>query len=133
MPLAFASLLLLLEVCARFTAVFRVISVARALLLPAVALSCVAAFLSGYQASSSMGHVSEGAEAALGIHHALGRFVLINALLVGLFAWLARIARQGRGLFCALYYLALITQVGLTLWVGFLGGKLVFAHDVGVQ
>ena len=133
MPLAFVSLLLVLELCSRVPAVARVLPAARALLLPALVLSCVATFLSGYQASSSMGEISEAAEAALGIHHAIGRFVLINSLLLAIFAWLARIARQATAIFWALYYVALAMQVGLTIWAGSIGGVLVFSHRIGVD
>ncbi len=133
MPLAFISLLLLLELLRFIPSVSRALPTARAILLPAVLVSAAAAFLSGYQASSSMGEISDAAKAALGTHHAVGRFVLINAALVAIFGWLARIARQGRAAFQALYYVALAVQAALTLYAGSLGGKLVFSHGVGVS
>jgi len=33
----------------------------------------------------------------------------------------------------ALYYLAFLVQVILTIWVGYLGGQLVFLHGVNVK
>lgn len=133
MPLAFTVLLLCMEGLCWVPAAARILSAVRQLLVAAVVVSCLAAFLSGYQASSSMGEVSETAEAALGVHHAIGRFVLINAVLLGAFAWLSKVARQRQGLFKAVYLLTLVVQLGLLLWAGSLGGDLVFSHRVGVR
>lgn len=80
-----------------------------------------------------MGEVSELAESALGVHHAVGRFVLINAVLLGAFAWIASVARRHQPLFRALYLLVLILQLAFVVWVGTLGGELVFSHRIGVR
>jgi uncharacterized membrane protein len=133
MPLAFALLLCCIEGLCWVPAVARLLSVARLLLVPAVIVSSLAAFLSGYQASSSMGEVSELAESALGVHHAIGRFVLINSVLLGAFAWIGSMARQRQRLFRMLYLLVLGLQLALVVWAGTLGGDLVFSHRIGVR
>jgi uncharacterized membrane protein len=98
----------------------------------AVVLSTVFAFLSGYQASSPLGDIPPHIQEALGSHHAYGRLVLVNALLLGTFAWLEGRATHGKTVLSLLYAVALIVQLGLTVFVGYLGGGLVFTHRLGV-
>lgn len=105
----------------------------RSFLVCATVASCLVAFLSGYQASGSLGELATQAGTALGTHHALGRLLLINSLLVGVFSWVAKRATHGRAVFTALYFLSLGLQLGLTLYVGWLGGALVFDHRLGIR
>jgi uncharacterized membrane protein len=44
-----------------------------------------------------------------------------------------RIAVHGKVLMRTLYYVTFLLQVGLTFWVGYLGGQLVFEHGVNVK
>jgi uncharacterized membrane protein len=98
----------------------------------AVVISTTFAFFSGYQASSSLGDLSAEIQGAIGAHHAYGRLLLVNALLLGTFAWLESRATHGRRFVLSLYILTLLTQLGLTALVGYLGGGLVFIHRIGV-
>jgi uncharacterized membrane protein len=95
-----------------------------------VAVLC--AFLSGYQASSRAGELHGAVEEAMAYHHSLGRFLLINAIVLTTFFLLMRIAVHGRKVLTALYYLTVCIQISLTAWVGYLGGRLVFEHGVNV-
>lgn len=103
----------------------------------AAVLSCLiavlAAFLSGYQASSRALDLTTAAEAAMAWHHSLGKALLVTALLLGTSYYLARVATHGKKLFYCLYYIALALQVIGTIWVGTLGGRLVFEHGVNVS
>jgi uncharacterized membrane protein len=96
-------------------------------------LAVTCAFLSGYQASSVAGELQPVVEGAMANHHSLGRFLLINSVLLATFFWLMRIAVHGKSLMLVLYYLAFLVQVILTAWVGYLGGQLVFSHGVNVR
>jgi hypothetical protein len=58
--------------------------------------------------------------------------LLVNALLLGTFAWLEARATHGKRVLSLLYSVTLIVQLGLTLFVGYLGGGLVFTHRLGV-
>jgi len=104
---------------------------------PALVLCVVCAaslaFLSGYQASSELGTISEQVEKELGKHHSLGRLYLISALALGTFFLVRSRALHGRVILTALYYVALLSVVILTLWVGALGGDLVFEHGLGIK
>ena len=95
-------------------------------------VSVAAAFLSGYQASSRAGELSGVVEEAMARHHSLGRVLLINAVLLATCFFLARIAIHGRRVLQTLYYVAFVIQITLTVWVGYLGGQLVFTHAVNV-
>jgi uncharacterized membrane protein len=96
-------------------------------------LAVAAAFISGYQASSKIAELTPAVETALAWHHFNGRLLLINSLLLFTFFLLARVATHTRATFKVLYYLAALVQVALTIWVGSLGGGLVFNHAVNVQ
>lgn len=133
MPLAFIAMLTCVELL-RIRAPWREsLRVTRGVVIVAVVVSTVAAFLSGYQASSPLGDLSTEVQSALGTHHAYGRLLLINALLLGTFAWLESRATHGRGVLFILYLMTLLAQVGITLFVGYLGGGLVFTHRLGVS
>jgi uncharacterized membrane protein len=96
-------------------------------------VATVAAFLSGYQASSLAGEVAKPIESVIGTHHALGRFLLIDALLLAAFFFLATKALHGKGVMRTLYYGTALGYIVLTLIVGNLGGSLVFEHGVNVR
>ncbi len=106
--------------------------VTRRILIFAVVVSTALAFMSGYQASSPLGDVSADIQSAVGRHHAYGRLLLINALLMVSFAWLGGRALHGRKTLLFLYSVSLVTQLALSLFVGYLGGDLVFGYGVGV-
>ena len=96
-------------------------------------LSSTAAFLSGYQASSMAGELSGQVETAMGTHHALGRLLLISSIALATFFFLARVAIHGKSLLRALYAVLVLVYLVLTLWVGNLGGQLVFTHGINVK
>lgn len=96
-------------------------------------VSVIAAFATGYQASSSATELLPSAEIAMADHHSFGKALLVSALLLGTFYYVARIATHGKKAFYYLYYLVLLVQVIGTIWVGFLGGRLVFKHGVNVS
>lgn len=132
MPLAFVTLLACVEV-ARISPPLRAkLVVTRRVLILAVVVSTSLAFLSGYQASSPLGDVSADIQSAIGRHHAYGRLLLINALLMVSFAWLGGRALHGRKTLLSLYVVSLVAQLALSLFVGYLGGDLVFGYGVGV-
>lgn len=133
MPLAFIAMLSCVELMRTRVAWRSSLRLTRNVALVAVVVSTGVSFLSGYQASSPLGDLSTDIEAALGTHHAYGRLLLINALLMGTFAWLEARAARGRGVLFCLYLTTLLAQLGLTLLVGYLGGSLVFTHGLGVK
>lgn len=133
MPLAFIAMLVCVELLRARRAWRESLRVTRNVAITAVVISTASAFFSGYQASSSLGDLSAEIQGALGDHHAYGRLLLFNALLLGTFAWLESRASHGKGCMFSLYILTLLVQVGLTLLVGYLGGGLVFNHRLGVS
>jgi uncharacterized membrane protein len=133
MPLAFALLALVAELM-RFKASVRLkADVVRLTALTGCILTTAAAFLSGYQASNGLPDLSPEVETALGSHHAWGRMLLIDGVLLCTFAWIEKIATHGKWIFAALYYSTLVLFVTLAIYVGSLGGSLVFEHGVGVK
>ena len=133
MPLAFIVMLSCVELL-RTTARWRQpLQGTRSVVILAVVLSTTFAFFSGYQASSPLGDLPTHIQAALGSHHAYGRLLLVNALLLGTFSWLEARATHGKGVLSCFYIISLIVQLGLTLFVGYLGGGLVFTHRLGVD
>lgn len=133
MPLAFIVMLTCVELSRIRAARRESLRVTRGVVIVAVVVSTVAAFLSGYQASSPLGDLSTEVQSALGTHHAYGRLLLINSLLMGAFALLESRAKHGRGVLFLLYLVTLFAQIGITLLVGYLGGGLVFTHRLGVS
>ena len=132
MPLAFVVLLVVVEVLRCFGAWRERLLVTRRVLIISVVVSTCCAFLSGYQASSPLGDLSVEVQDALGQHHAYGRLLLINSLLMGTFSWIAARAVHGKQVMIALYLVTLVIQLGLTLWTGYMGGSLVFDRGLGV-
>lgn len=130
MPLSFILLLGILEV-ARIVPIWRHgAEAARGPVVIACTLGAVAAFLSGYHASSLLHDLPPLTEDALGSHHAWGRMMLIAVVVVATLFWIAKIATHGRATFVALYYAALVSLIALTAWAGHLGGELVFEHNI---
>jgi uncharacterized membrane protein len=105
----------------------------RNVLVAAVIVSTLATFLSGYQASGSLGDLKPEVQEELGSHHAWGRILLINSLVMGTFSWLATRATHGRRLVVAIYLVALGIQLALSIAVGFMGGELVFGRGLGIR
>jgi hypothetical protein len=103
---------------------------ARKPVVVACGVSAAASFASGYHASSFLNDLSPSVEEALGSHHAWGRMVLISSIVMCALFWIAKVATHGRSVFVALYYVALTILVALTVWVGYLGGELVFTHNI---
>lgn len=132
MPLAFIALLVVVEVMRCLGAWRERLCVTRTILILSVVVSTVCAFLSGYQASSPLGDLSVEVQDALGQHHAYGRLLLINSLLMGAFSWIAARAVHGKKAMASLYLVTLVIQLGLTLWTGYMGGSLVFDRGLGV-
>lgn len=132
MPLAFIAMLVCIELFRTRRTWRESLRVTRNVAIMAVVISTTSAFFSGYQASSSLGDLSPEIQGALGAHHAYGRLLLFNALLLGTFAWLESRATHGKRYMFSLYVLTLLAQLGLTLFVGYLGGGLVFIHRLGV-
>jgi uncharacterized membrane protein len=130
MPIAFCLLLCLLELSRIVPAWRNACEGARVPVLLACVVSIIAAFVSGYHASSLLGDLEQPLEDAVGLHHAWGRMALIVALVACALFWIARVATHGRRFFVALYYFALAVFLLLTVWVGHLGGELVFTHDI---
>ena len=133
MPLGFVLLLSVLESLRSLPFVKRCLPVVRPVLGAAIVSTTLLSFISGYQASSALGIVPTSVESLVGSHHAVGRFALINAILVVTFMWVAAVASQRRKIFQVLYGLSLACQLILTAWAGTLGGKLVFEHGAGVR
>jgi uncharacterized membrane protein len=98
----------------------------------ACVVTVLAAFISGYQASSRAGELSGVVETAMANHHSFGRLLLINSLLLATFFFLSRVAVHGKRVVRALYYVSCLGHVVGTVWVGYLGGRLVFEHAVNV-
>ena len=133
MPLAFVVLLVIVEVLRRSVPWRDRLQTTQRVLLVSVIVSTICAFLSGYQASSPLGDVSREVQDAVGQHHAYGRLLLINSLLMGTFSWIGARAVHGRRGISVLYFITLVAQFVLTLWIGYLGGALVFDRGVGVN
>jgi len=132
LPLASAVLLCVAE-AARFIPLLRAASgTLRATAVTACIVAVLAAFISGYGASSSALNLSPTAEQALAFHHSLGKALLVTSLLLGTFYYLMRIATHGKKLFIFFYYLVVVLQVVGTIWVGALGGGLVFDYGINV-
>ena len=132
MPLAFVMLLSCVEAARTWPSLRTKLMVTRRILILAVVVSTILAFLSGYQASSPLGEIPADIQSAVGRHHAYGRLLLINALLMLSFAWLGGRALHGRKTLMFLYGVSLVAQLALSLFVGYLGGDLVFGYGVGV-
>ncbi len=98
----------------------------------ACVVAAIAAFVSGYQASSRAMELSPHVESAMGWHHSLGKGLLATTLLLATFYYLSRVATYGRRIVSALYYFFLAMYVTLTIWVSTLGGQLVFTYGVNV-
>ncbi len=133
MPLAFVVLLVVVECLKKLRRLAPLLGAVQVVCVLSIMLSTALAFLSGYQASSELGELSDPLALELGTHHALGRLLLCNSILLATFFWVARVAVRGAAVFKALYLIFLVSQIVLTLWVGGLGGDLVFEHGLGVQ
>jgi uncharacterized membrane protein len=136
-PSGFVLLLLAVECMARTRYCVAIkeplLSTTRYVCIAAIVVSTAAAFLSGYQASYLAGEIKDADMQLLSLHHAMGRLLLINACLLGVFFWLSRVAKRG-GLVCAWCYLAcLILQTGIAFYTGLQGGRLVFERGIGVK
>jgi|LauGreDrversion4_2_1035121.scaffolds.fasta_scaffold18505_3 uncharacterized membrane protein len=132
MPLAFIVMLCCVELARMAPRWQQSLRTTRNVAILAVVLCTTCAFFSGYQASSPLGDLPAHTQAALGSHHAYGRILLVNALLLSTFAWLEGRATHGKRVLSFLYIFSLIVHLGLTLFVGYLGGGLVFTHRLGV-
>jgi uncharacterized membrane protein len=131
MPLAFVILLVVVEVMALCRPLMPVRGI-RAVVVAACMLATLVAFLTGYQASSGTSELSEVQKEVLSIHHSLGKLLLCNVVLLGTWCFVLAVAKERLRTWRALYLLALVIQLTLTAWVGFLGGELVFRHGVGL-
>jgi uncharacterized membrane protein len=89
--------------------------------------------VSGYQASSRALNLTPQVEEALQWHHSLGKALLVTALLLGTSYYLSRVATHGRVVFRWIFYIVALLHIAGTVWVGTLGGQLVFTHGVNVS
>lgn len=133
LPFGFILLLVGVE-CARLRVKWRD-SLAPAVwpLVIVTALSTACVFLSGYQASSELVDLTPVVEAELGTHHAVGRLLLINSIIMATFFRVSKVATHGRAIFRSMYFITLVIQFVLTVWVGYMGGCLVFDRGLGVR
>jgi len=133
MPLAFIAFLVVVELLSLIRRWRDSLVSTRLIAVCALAASVTLSFLSGYQASSSLGDLSLDTEAALSEHHAYGRLLIINAGVMLVFFLVAGRAVHAKRTMWGLYYTTMILQIILTLLVGNMGGDLVFNHAVGVK
>lgn len=133
LPLASVLLLCVAEVLQRVPRLRNPTDTLRTVAVVSCVVAVIVAFVSGYQASSRASDLAPHVEVAMGVHHSFGKALLATSLLLGTFYFLSRIATHGRKLFCGLYYLVFLLQVIGTIWVGTLGGQLVFDYGVNVS
>ncbi len=133
LPLGFVLLLACVEALRVRPTLRPTLLITRRVLIIAVIFSTVATFLSGYQASGDLGDLAADVQGELGRHHAYGRLLLINSLVMGTFSWIAGRAVHGRTFVTVIYYITLAIQLGLTIAVGWMGGALVFERGLGVR
>lgn len=133
MPLAFIALLMCIELVNCCMSKRESLLGIRRILIVSIIVSTAAAFFSGYQASSPLGDLRPDVQGALEEHHAYGRMLLINSILMGTFYWIGGRAVHGKKIISSLYLIALVVQLLGTLWVGHLGGALVFERGLGVR
>lgn len=114
---------------------FKGISFRFQLLLAALSCSAVlSAFFSGYQANVLLSEAQlEGHGDAIGLHHLLGRFVLVCAFLSALLLWVSERATHSRLFFRALFLFMLTVSLLLVAVTSHHGGDLVFGRGLGVE
>jgi uncharacterized membrane protein len=130
LPLAAALLLCVAEISRFAPRVYPHLKALRSIAVISCLIAVTLAFITGYQASSRAQSLSSAAEQAMAIHHSWGKGLLVSSLLLATFFYLERVATHGKKLFAFLYYLFFIIQVAGTIWVGHLGGELVFGYGV---
>jgi uncharacterized membrane protein len=91
-----------------------------------------AAFFSGYQASDLADQTFAVPNEAIAWHHNCGRLLLFLSVPCAALRFVAARARFNRTAFGVAYALILVSSIGLALYVGYLGGQLVFKHGAGV-
>jgi uncharacterized membrane protein len=136
LPLASALLLIAVEIFAvlfKYRTLESTIYALRYTSVVACVIGVIAAFTSGYQASSLAIKISASAEDALAWHHTLSKGVLVASILLGAALYLSQVAVHARKVFVAAYYILLLVFVLSTVFVGKLGGELVFRHGVNVK
>lgn len=93
----------------------------------------VCGYLSGYWARSLAGAGDEVKDALVDYHHTIGTLLLFLAIPCPGLAWLMDRAKFGTVLFRCFYLVLLIATFACTIYAGYLGGKMVFEHAVGVS
>lgn len=104
----------------------------RQFLLILAAIFAVAGYLSGNLARSRIGEMAINVEAAMDFHHTIATALLFVIIPCPLLALLMEKVKFGKHYFKLIYLVFLIASFGLTVYTGYLGGQLVFAHAVGV-
>ncbi len=132
LPLASVVLLCVVEMLRCVPRARAILNPLRTTAVSACVVAVIAAFVSGYQASSRAIALAPHVEIAMGWHHSLGKGLLATSLLLATFYYLSRVAKHGARLMSALYYIVVAIYVALTVWVGTLGGQLVFTYGVNV-
>ena len=133
LPLASALLLCVAETLRCLPRARTASHILRTTAVVACVVAVIAAFVSGYQASSRAVSLAPHVESAMGWHHSLGKGLLATTLLLATFYYLSRVATHGTRIMSAFYYVVVIVHVALTVWVSTLGGQLVFTHGVNVS
>lgn len=129
-PLAFFLLLILFELLALKR------NWAKEASLVALTLTCLGvllAFFSGYQGHEFANQTHKVPEETIVWHHNLGRILLFATVALCCLGWASAHAKFHRTIFRSVYIGILLICLGLTVYVGFLGGELVFKYGAGVK
>lgn len=92
-----------------------------------------AAFFSGYWASDAANQTFTIADDVIRKHHSVGRLLLFMILPCAALEILSARASHHPKVFRVLYLLSLLFCLGLVVYTGYLGGRLVFVEGAGVS
>lgn len=101
--------------------------------LVAAAIFSLAAFFSGYGAAESANRSFQISNEVISQHHSFGRLLLFAIIPCAALKVISTAASHGKATFRGIYLLFLAISVGLVLYTGYLGGRLVFIHGAGVS
>ena len=94
--------------------------------------SAIAAFLTGYSAAERADGTFSIPDEVIAQHHNAGRLLLFAVIPCALLRGATIFATHGRIGFSLAYRALLTVCIGLVVYTGYLGGKLVFEHGAGV-
>jgi len=95
-------------------------------------VATTAAFFSGYQGSELADRTFRVPDEPIAWHHACGRLLLFLVVPCAALRFVSTRARFNARAFAIAYGVVLSLCVGLVLYTGYLGGRLVFAFGAGV-